>query len=57
MRRVLIGSGLLLATLLFVTGCGGGSSDKAPLPPNADKIKVDMSKPGGMLPPPGGFKK
>lgn len=55
MRRLVVASGLLLGTAIFIAGCGGGSgSSKAPPPPNAEKIKVDMANPGASLPPPPG---
>ncbi len=54
MRRLLIGSGLLLGTVLFVAGCGSGSSTKSAPPPNAGDIKMDMKNPGAALPPPPG---
>ncbi len=52
MRRLLVASGLVLGTVMLVAGCGG--SGKAPPPPNAEKIKMDMQNPGASLPPPPG---
>ncbi len=63
MRRLLIGSGLLLGMALFLTGCGGsGSGGKAPPPVNAAELKKMSSDapgapPGPMVPMPGAAKK
>ena len=54
MRRLVVAAGLVLGTVMLVAGCGGGSSSKTPPPPNAEKMKMDMTKPGANLPPPPG---